>query len=237
MSDEIKHYGDPIEFCGDQEGWIAVASLSDDSPLSPCPPRVVLLGVGLGPSGKQHDSNIAAMLTIEQATDLRERLTAAMGIDRPAPTATPGLDLAAVEAAERAMTPGPWRGSGCSFGHGIVQRNGSGFAHGFQDDAPCTFDVGATNAAGIVALRNAAPALIAEVRALQAEVAERRETASRQLAAIARHHDRISAKLAEAKRLGRDACELAKAYADDAREYGGGDTAAADAIAAALEAL
>lgn len=46
----------------------------------------------------------------------------------------------------------------------------------------------------------------------------------------------LRAKLAEAKRLGRDACELAKAYADDAREYGG-DTAAADAIAAALEAL
>ena len=46
----------------------------------------------------------------------------------------------------------------------------------------------------------------------------------------------LRAKLAEAKRMGRDACELAKAYADDAREYGG-DTAAADAIAAALEAL
>lgn len=36
-----------------------------------------------------HPSNIAAMLTVEQATDLRERLTAAMGIDRPAPTPAP----------------------------------------------------------------------------------------------------------------------------------------------------
>ena len=29
-------------------------------------------------------------------------------VDRPAPTAAPGLDLDAVDAAERAMTPGPW---------------------------------------------------------------------------------------------------------------------------------
>ena len=90
--------------------------------------------------------------------------------DKPAP---PALDLDAVEAAERAMTAGPWEASGCSFRHGIVQRGGNGFAHGFQDDAPCSFDVGAANAAGIVALRNAAPALIAEVRALRAAAEER----------------------------------------------------------------
>ena len=84
MTDKCKSHGNaPIEFCGDQEGWIAVGSLSDDSPNSPCFPRVVLIGVGLGPSGKVHPSNIAAMLTIEQATDLRERIAAAMG--HPAP--------------------------------------------------------------------------------------------------------------------------------------------------------
>ena len=83
MSDYKSHGNAPIEFCGDQEGWIAVGSLSDDSPNSPCFPRVVLIGVGLGPSGKVHPSNIAAMLTIEQATDLRERIAAAMG--HPAP--------------------------------------------------------------------------------------------------------------------------------------------------------
>ncbi len=88
MSDFMNHGDKPIEFCGDQEGWIAVGSLTGDSPNSPCHPRVVLLGVGLGPSGKEHPSNIAAMLTVEQAADLRERLTAAMGVGRPAPTPT-----------------------------------------------------------------------------------------------------------------------------------------------------
>jgi len=162
-------------------------------------------------------------------TDLRARLTDAMAVDRPAPTPTPapGLDLDAVERAERAMTPGPWHGSGCSFGHGIVQRTGNGSAHGFQDDAPCSFDVGAANAAGIVALRNAAPALIAEVRALRE-------------------------KLAEAKRLGREACgkathteQCGKTQADYHHSKGyrgcpGEDedcTCGLAAIAAALEAL
>lgn len=163
-------------------------------------------------------------------------------VDRPAPTPThaPGLDFDAVERAERAMTPGPWHGSGCSFGHGIVQRTGNGFAHGFQDDAPCSFDVGAANAAGIVALRNAAPALIAEVRALRAEVAERRETASRQLAAIGRVHDRISAKLAEAKRLADDALLIAEHEPTCAIGPDGQDAdcnCRRAAIAAALEAL
>ena len=96
MTDKCKsHGGKPIEFCGDQEGWIAVASLSDDSPNSPCFPRVVLIGVGLGPSGKVHPSNIAAMLTIEQATDLRERIDAAMG--HPAPV-DPAAEIARLRA-------------------------------------------------------------------------------------------------------------------------------------------
>ena len=58
-------------------------------------------------------------------------------------------------------TPGPWTAHGCSFQHGIVQRSGNGAAHGFQDDAPCSFDDGQANAAAIVALRNAAPAIAA----------------------------------------------------------------------------
>jgi len=95
MSDYKSHGNAPIEFCGDQEGWIAVGSLSDDSPNSPCFPRVVLIGVGLGPSGKVHPSNIAAMLTIEQATDLRERIDAAMG--HPAPV-DPAAEIARLRA-------------------------------------------------------------------------------------------------------------------------------------------
>lgn len=46
MSDYKSHGDKPIEFCGDQEGWIAVGSLTSDSPNSPCFPRSVLLGVG-----------------------------------------------------------------------------------------------------------------------------------------------------------------------------------------------
>lgn len=95
MSDYKSHGNAPIEFCGDQEGWIAVGSLSDDSPNSPCFPRVVLIGVGLGPSGKVHPSNIAAMLTIEQAIDLRERIDAAMG--HPAPV-DPAAEIARLRA-------------------------------------------------------------------------------------------------------------------------------------------
>lgn len=67
---------------------------------------------------------------------------------------------AALDLAGKA-TPGPWTARGCSFQHGIVQRSGNGAAHGFQDDAPCSFDDGEANAAAIVALRNAAPAIAA----------------------------------------------------------------------------
>ena len=188
MSDYKSHGNAPIEFCGDQEGWIAVGSLSDDSPNSPCFPRSVLLGVGLGPAGKMHPSNIAAMLTIAQATDLRTRLTEAMAVDRPAPTPTPapGLDLDAVERAERAMTPGPWAAKiytthvagtsqetqwheaiagGPSSGTVVCETEWSVF----EDESA----IGAANIRGIVALRNAAPALIAEVRALRAAAEER----------------------------------------------------------------
>ena len=136
MSDYKSHGGKPIEFCGDQEGWIAVGSLSSDSPDSPCFPHVVLLGMGLGESGKEHPSNIAAMLTIDQATDLCGRLTAAMIVDRPAPTTATasGLDLEAIERATSGVT---------------------------MSDA--------------LAAHAHAPALIADVRALRAKLAEVRE--------------------------------------------------------------
>ena len=112
MSDYKSHGNAPIEFCGDQEGWIAVGSLSDDSPNSPCFPRVVLIGVGLGPSGKVHPSNIAAMLTIEQATDLRERIAAAMGHPAPVDHAADlarlrALGLEACDLADRALRNAP----------------------------------------------------------------------------------------------------------------------------------
>ncbi len=179
MSDFMNHGDKPIEFCGDQEGWIAVGSLTGDSPNSPCHPRVVLLGVGLGPSGKEHPSNIAAMLTVEQAADLRERLTAAI-VGRPAPTATPALDLDAVEAAHARMTAGEWRT--------VNRKSITVDMNGENPERVEWVDFGhhPTDAdlAGIVALRNAAPALIADVRSLRA-------------------------KLAEAKRLGREACVFA----------------------------
>ena len=99
-------------------------------------------------------------------------------VDRPAPTPTPapGLDLDAVERAERAMTPGPWR-------HGSVERHHVFCSEG--DRSLLCPEAGRvllrmnehfphdSNAAGIVALRNAAPALIAEVRRLRALVDER----------------------------------------------------------------
>ena len=88
--------------------------------------------------------------------------------NKPAP---PTLDLDAVERAERAMTPGPWR-------HGSVERHHVFCSEG--DRSLLCPEAGRvllrmnehfphdSNAAGIVALRNAAPALIAEVRRLRA---------------------------------------------------------------------
>lgn len=98
--------------------------------------------------------------------------------DEPTPAVAPGLDLDAVERAERAMTPGPWR-------HGSVERHHVFCSEG--DRSLLCPEAGRvllrmnehfphdSDAAGIVALRNAAPALIAEVRALRAKLAEVRE--------------------------------------------------------------
>ena len=91
---------------------------------------------------------------------------------------------AALDLAGKA-TPGPWTARGCSFQHGIVQRSGNGAAHGFQDDAPCSFDDGEANAAAIVALRNAAPAIadlcreVERLREYAADLTRRREASIR----------------------------------------------------------
>ena len=163
--------------------------------------------------------------------------------DRPAPTPTapPALDLDAVERAERAMTPGPWR-------HGSVERHHVFCSEG--DRSLLCPEAGRvllrmnehfphdSNAAGIVALRNAAPALIAEVRRLRALVDERegdmhariragydKTVADAWRAEVAKRDAEIAdlrAKLAEAKRLARE---------------GRRDDTISPALAAALEAL
>lgn len=99
--------------------------------------------------------------------------------DEPTPTPAPGLDLDAVEAAERAMTSGPWHV------HVLPSSPASGllvFDVGPSDDHPIattsgtdteSIDEAEANAHGLVALRNAAPALLAEVRRLRVQVDER----------------------------------------------------------------
>ena len=111
---------------------------------------------------------------------------------------------AALDLAGKA-TPGPWTAHGCSFQHGIVQRSGNGAAHGFQDDAPCSFDDGQANAAAIVALRNAAPAIAAladecaaardRIATLEAELAQARAHRCGGIVLRAEDADRIAALL------------------------------------------
>lgn len=107
------------------------------------------------------------------------------------------IDLDALEAIERAMTPGEWVQG---FVNGQCHKRHS---HGYDHD-PCVYDytidagspwsreqvavppnitligtddhgpvLSEANAAGIVAMRNAFPLLLAEVRALREERAER----------------------------------------------------------------
>lgn len=137
-------------------------------------------------------------------------------VDRPAPTAPPALDLDAVERAERAMTPGEWRAD-----FTYVTAAGGPVATCIGPDAE-------HDAAGIVALRNAAPALIAEVRALRRHY-DAAGPDHNLLALLDLYHEREQAalaKLAEAKRLGLIA---ARVVLDDDTDL--------PAIAAALEAL
>lgn len=190
-------------------------------------------------------------------TEPRSGTTAACHIaivDRPAPTPTtpPALDLDAVEAAERAMTPRKWLWSSERKCVDATQLGSDGHVYDrysfgpigtdelWDDDDASTW---AKDAAGIVALRNAAPALIAEVRALRADVARRRATADKMLTSIARLDESnaaeiaaLRAKLAEAKRLGRGALNLA-ANVGTKRPNVIAIAESADRLAAALEAL
>lgn len=119
-----------------------------------------------------------------------ESILAALGpVTLPSPDRAEELTAAiygAVERAERAMTPGPWEAKiytthvagtsqetqwheaiagGPSSGTVVCETEWSVF----EDESA----IGAANIRGIVALRNAAPALIAEVRALRAAAEER----------------------------------------------------------------
>lgn len=129
-----------------------------------------------------------------------------------------GYDKAVADAwrAEVAMTPGEWRAD-----FTYVTAAGGPVATCIGPDAE-------HDAAGIVALRNAAPALIAEVRALRRHY-DAAGPDHNLLALLDLYHEREQAalaKLAEAKRLGLIA---ARVVLDDDTDL--------PAIAAALEAL
>lgn len=161
----------------------------------------------------------------------------------------PGLDLDTVEAAVDAMTPGPWRHVEVSSGGELV-RDEVCDAGGNIGGASADFQ--AANAAGIVTLRNAAPAQLAELRALRAKVTRLDASATETINGMDAQIQALRAKLAEAKRLGLEACDRAthteqcgKTQADYHHSKGyrgcpGEDedcTCGLAAIAAALEAL
>lgn len=202
-------------------------------------------------------------------------------VEWPAPPTAaqppPALDLDALAEAERAMTVGPWRWGdwGATFGR-FESRSRYTLEHApaYPIDAcairekhheavrilTITDDAASeSNAAGIVALRNAAPHLIAEARAA---VALRQELAALRAhfdAAAPEHNlpalldlynDRTTEareKLAEAKRLGLEAVKLSRDAIEAARMAPVDEPAAtvvaigclnaADRIAAALEAM
>lgn len=158
--------------------------------------------------------------------------------DRPAPTPTPapGLDLDAVERAERAMTPGPWSMRRESH---FVQIRAADLEELATTEQARGVDV--ANAAGIVALRNAAPALIAEVRALRRHY-DAAGPDHNLLALLDLYHEREQAalaKLAEAKRLGLEFVALHReaGNCDGWGPFPGMRSKRMAAIAAALEAL
>jgi len=184
-------------------------------------------------------------------------------VDRPAPfTAAqppPVLDLDALAEAERAMTVGPWpivdpndREPGppvwCGSNFGGVAAIGPIHYDADEDETvpgSPAYIRAESDSRGIVALRNAAPHLIAEARAA---VALRQELAALRAhfdAAAPEHNlpalldlynDRTTEareKLAEAKRLGLEACDAAQ-MSDDQMMWA---TINITAIRAALEAL
>lgn len=143
-------------------------------------------------------------------------------VEWPAPSTAsqppPVLDLDALAEAERAMTAGTWRANIFTTHVAYSTQETQWHEAVAGSDVVCETEcsafedetaIGAANIRGIVALRNAAPHLIAEARAA---VVLRQELAA------------MSEKLAEAKRLGLKACDQARLDADDA-------------IRAALEAL
>ena len=147
-------------------------------------------------------------------------------VDRPAPSTAvqppPVLDLDALAEAERAMTAGTWEVHR-DWPRVIVASGSSLSLLGLDvDETAIIYEEG--DAAGIVALRNAAPHLIAEARAA---VALRQELAA------------MAERLAEAKRLGLEACGLS----DEGWSYAGDyftdkhECGATAAIRAALEAM
>lgn len=149
---------------------------------------------------------------IDSVAGLRLFADAVRNLDRPAPTPTPapGLDLDAVE-------------------RDVI---GSG-----------------TASESVVAARRYAPALIAEVRSLRAQVCRLVSGQAIESDALCQHHDadvaslaevaKLRAKLAEAKRLGRDAIQIASDAIDNPLDATAMEDLGArqSAIAAALEAL
>jgi len=178
-------------------------------------------------------------------------------VDRPAPT--PAADplatvRAALDVASKA-TPGPWRtgtdrlDSAKAMPHEVVA------AVSGRERCLTRFDIttsGAGNAAAVVALRNAAPA-IAELCAEVERLRRHYNAAGPEhnlLALLDLYHEREQAaiaKLAEAKRLGMEACALVHSAIDNAPDPTSNDPgdqsaiaaghSVADRIAAALEAL
>ena len=176
-------------------------------------------------------------------------------VDRPAPT--PAADplatvRAALDVASKA-TPGPWRtgtdrlDSAEAMPHEVVA------AVSGRERCLTRFDIttsGAGNAAAVVALRNAAPAiaeLCAEVERLQCDKAALVKHIDYNPSLRIRELEATRAKLAEAKRLGMEACALVHGAIDNAPDPTSNDPgdqsaiaaghSVADRIAAALEAL
>jgi len=176
-------------------------------------------------------------------------------VDRPAPT--PAADplatvRAALDVASKA-TPGPWRtgtdrlDSAEAMPHEVVA------AVSGRERCLTRFDIttsGAGNAAAVVALRNAAPAiaeLCAEVERLRGDKAALVKHIDYNPSLRIRELEATRAKLAEAKRLGMEACALVHSAIDNAPDPTSNDPgdqsaiaaghSVADRIAAALEAL
>ena len=166
---------------------------------------------------------------------------------------TAPADLAAVRAAldlAAKATPGPWRTFG-RWPH-LAVVSGSDRPRIVASLSSASDDVDDTprDAAAIVALRNAAPAiaeLCAEVERLRGDKAALVKHIDYNPSLRIRELEATRAKLAEAKRLGMEACALVHSAIDNAPDPTSNDPgdrsaiaaghSVADRIAAALEAL